>query len=124
MTANTEPHIGRELNRQTAFAVVAVAYLIALAAAVAAGWTVRDWHPLAVVAVADLTGTIVIFASSVSMRNSSMYDPYWSVAPPIIALYLLDGGTRDWLVLALVAAWGLRLTFNWARGWSGMHYED
>ncbi len=124
VTATNRFQAGRELNRQAAFAVVAVAYLIAIAAAVAAGWIVRDWHPLAVVAVADLTGTIVIFASSVIMRNSSMYDPYWSVAPPIIALYLLDGGARDWIVFALVAAWGLRLTFNWARGWPGMHHED
>ncbi len=124
VTATNRPQIGRELNRQAAFAAVAVAYLIAIAAAVAAGWIVRDWHPLAVVAVADVTGTIVIFAASVIMRNSSMYDPYWSVAPPIIALYLLDGGARDWLVLALVAAWGLRLTFNWARGWPGMQHED
>ena len=97
---------------------------LALAAAVAAGWTVRNWHPLAVVAAADFAGTIVIFASSVTMRNSSMYDPYWSVAPPIIALYLMNGDARDWLVLALVAAWGLRLTFNWARGWPGMDHED
>ena len=124
VTASNGPQVGRELNRHTGFAVVVVAYLIALAAAVAAGWSVRDWHPLAVVAVADLTGTIVIFAASVAMRNSSMYDPFWSVVPPIIALYFMDGGTRDWLVLALVAAWGLRLTFNWARGWPGMHHED
>jgi len=124
VTATNTSHVGRDLNRGAAFAVVAVAYVVAIAAAVAAGWIVRDWHPLAVVAVADLTGTIVIFAASVIMRNSSMYDPYWSVAPPIIALYLMNGGARDWLVFALVAAWGLRLTFNWARGWPGMHHED
>ena len=117
-------HIGRKLTRTASFAVVVVAYLVALSAALAAGWAVRDWHPLAVVAVADLAGTIVIFACSVAMRNSSMYDPYWSVVPPAIALYLLDSGTRDWLVLALVSAWGLRLTFNWARGWPGMLHED
>ena len=124
VNANNGPQVGRELNRGAAFAVVVVAYLIALSAAVAAGWIVRDWHPLAVVAVADLTGTIVIFAFSVSMRNSSMYDPFWSVVPPVIALYLMDGGARDWLVFALVAAWGLRLTFNWARGWPGRRPED
>jgi steroid 5-alpha reductase family enzyme len=112
------------MTQRASFAVVVLAYLVALAAALAAGWAVRGWHPLAVVAVADLIGTIVIFASSVAMRNSSMYDPYWSVVPPVIALYLLDGGARDWLVLALVAAWGLRLTFNWARCWPGMQHED
>jgi steroid 5-alpha reductase family enzyme len=103
---------------------VAVAYVVALLAALGAGWLVRDWHPLAVVAVADLVGTVVIFASSVAMRNSSMYDPYWSVVPPLIALYYLDGGFRDWVVLVLVTAWGVRLTLNWARGWPGMHHED
>ena len=119
-----DTRIGRPLARPASFAVVAAAYLVALAAALAAGWAVRDWHPLAVVAVADVIGTVVIFVASVAMRNSSMYDPYWSVVPPVIALYFLEGGTRDWLVLALVAAWGLRLTFNWARGWPGMHHED
>jgi len=53
-----------------------------------------------------------------------MYDPYWSVVPPVIALYVLDGGLRDWVVLTLVAAWGVRLTLNWAWGWPGMHHED
>jgi steroid 5-alpha reductase family enzyme len=27
-------------------------------------------------------------------------------------------------VIALVAAWGARLTFNWARGWHGLDHED
>jgi steroid 5-alpha reductase family enzyme len=125
-------HIGRAMTRQASFAAVVAAYLVTLLVALAAGWAAtavwHDPHPLAVVAVADLVGTAVIFAFSVAMRNSSMYDPYWSVVPPVIALYLLDGGlgpaARDWLVFALVAAWGLRLTYNWARGWPGMHHED
>jgi steroid 5-alpha reductase family enzyme len=33
-------------------------------------------------------------------------------------------GVRQALVLALVAAWGARLTYNWARGWHGLHHED
>ena len=112
------------MTRRTSFAVVCAVYLLALATAIGAGWAVRDRHPLAVIAVADLAGTIVVFMSSVALRNSSLYDPYWSVAPPAIALYLLDGGVRDWLVFTLVGAWGLRLTLNWARGWPGMHHED
>lgn len=117
-------HIGRVLTRPASFAVVGTAYLVALAAALATGWGAGGWHPLAVVAVAHLIGTIVIFAFSVVLRNSSTYDPCWSVAPPVIALYFVDGGARDWLVFALVGAWGLRLTLNWARGWPGMHHED
>jgi steroid 5-alpha reductase family enzyme len=28
------------------------------------------------------------------------------------------------LVVALVVAWAVRLTWNWARGWPGLHHED
>ncbi len=123
MTAGAQP-IGRHIGRGPSFGIVVAAYAAALAVAVGAGWAARGWHPLAMVAIADLAGTVVIFASSVAMRNSSMYDPYWSVVPPAVAIYLVDEPSRSWLVLFLVSAWGVRLTYNWARGWPGMGHED
>ncbi len=112
--------------------VTFLAYLAALAAAIAAGFLVRGHHPLLVVAVADLVGTLVVFGFSVRHDNSSLYDPYWSVAPPAIAGYLavvgLGGGGADRLrvlvVALLVAVWGARLTWNWLRGWTGLDHED
>jgi steroid 5-alpha reductase family enzyme len=111
--------------------IVTVVYLLALAAA---WWSLRLWpglHPLVAVAVADTVATIVVFAGSVATNNSSMYDPYWSVAPPVIAAYLValpeaDQGvpTRQGLVLGLVLLWAIRLTHNWWRGWPGLHHED
>jgi len=81
--------------------------------------------------VADLVATVVVFAFSMVFDNSSIYDPYWSVAPPLIALYWLTAGGlpekipfRSLLTLALVALWASRLTFNWARRWSGIRHED
>jgi steroid 5-alpha reductase family enzyme len=72
-----------------------------------------------------------VFVFSIVFDNSSIYDPYWSVAPPLIALYWLTAGgiperipLRSLLALALVVLWGSRLTFNWARRWSGMDHED
>jgi steroid 5-alpha reductase family enzyme len=63
--------------------------------------------------------------------NSSLYDPYWSVAPPVIGAYwstaLPDSQAvpaRQLLVLALVLVWAVRLTLNWARGWPGLHHQD
>ncbi|RMF26240.1 MAG: DUF1295 domain-containing protein, partial [Bacteroidetes bacterium] len=64
--------------------------------------------------------------------NTSFYDPYWSVLPIVIAGVLAvrgytEGtydGTRTLLVLGLVTFWGLRLTWNWARGWQGLHHID
>jgi steroid 5-alpha reductase family enzyme len=103
---------------------------MALAVALLAGLVVRGAHPIYVAAVADVAATCAVFAFSFALRNSSFYDAYWSVAPFVIALYWAWLGEpavpvlRQALVLALVAAWGARLTFNWARGWTGLDHED
>lgn len=117
-------------NRLAAYAWCAFAYTIALAAAIGAGYAVRDWHPLAVIAAADTVGTIVIFAFSFAFRNSSFYDPYWSVAPIAIVfywLYIAEDSTnalRGGIVTTLVAFWGVRLTVNFLRGWTDLKHED
>ena len=113
------------------FAIVGAAYAAALFAAIATGAVLGSDSPVLTVFAADLVATLVIFGSSVWLANSSMYDAYWSAAPPLIALYwasALPGSQADpgrqALVLVLVFAWGIRLTWNWARGWPGLHHED
>jgi steroid 5-alpha reductase family enzyme len=104
-----------------------LAYALAVGAAVAAGYAARDWHPLAVVAVADAVGTVVIFAFSFAFNNSSFYDPYWSVAPIVMTGYwmtLAENPIRSMLVTALVWSWGGRLTANFLRGWPNVRHED
>jgi len=118
-----------EPSRGAGFVWVTVAYVIALLAAVASGYVVRDQHPLVVAAVGDTVGTVVIFLFSVRFSNSSFYDAYWSVAPIALGVYWMwaaDNGEllRQVLVLALVSWWGVRLTYNWARGWQGLGHED
>jgi steroid 5-alpha reductase family enzyme len=83
-----------------------------------------------VAAVGDATATAVVFLFSVLLDNSSVYDPYWSVAPFPIALYWAtagsahDVGPRQLLLLVLLALWGVRLTANWALRWQGPGDED
>jgi steroid 5-alpha reductase family enzyme len=107
---------------------VALAHASALAAAVAVAWAVRGSHPIAVAAAADLAATLVVFAFSVRYGNSSVYDPYWSVAPIPIVLYWASLGSgiggREVAVVALVCAWGIRLTGNWVARWRGLGDED
>jgi steroid 5-alpha reductase family enzyme len=88
-------------------------------------------HPIAVAAAADAAATCVVFAFSAAFRNASFYDAYWSVAPIAITAYWAlaadpgaAAGARQVLVLALVALWGVRLTWNWTRGWTGLDHED
>jgi steroid 5-alpha reductase family enzyme len=105
---------------------VMVAYVVALGVAMAAAKPFEGRHPVLLAAVADLVATLVVFAFSVALDNSSVYDPYWSVAPLPIALFWAPAGVglRQTIVIALLALWGLRLTANWALRWRGPADED
>lgn len=90
-----------------------------------------DWHPLAAVALGDVAATITVFVFSFAMNNTSVYDPYWSVAPVVIATWLAVGpgaargfDLRQLVVVTVIAIYGARLTYNWARGWAGLSHED
>lgn len=124
-------HVGprRALSRGASFGVVAVAYLLALAAGVVSG-AVDDGSPYLAVAAGMFAATVVVFVFSRAVNNTSMFDAYWSVAPPVVAVYLVTvaepgvPGTRQALVLGVVFLWAIRLTANWARGWPGLDHED
>jgi len=107
---------------------VLLAYLAALLAAWAVGCACAGQHPIAGAALADLAATLVVFAFGVALDNSSVYDPYWSVAPLPIAIYWSAAagtfGLRQILILALLTLWGTRLTTNWALRWRGPADED
>ena len=80
--------------------------------------------------IADLFATLVIFGFSRYYGNSSFYDAYWSVIPPLLALYwwsessLGIGDLRAWLVLGVITLWAVRLTGNWVHTFPGLHHED
>lgn len=114
-----------------AFLLVLLAYMVAGAVAVVSGILLHNQAPILVVGAADLAATIVVFLFSVMVRNSSIYDPYWSVAPvPIALFWLLQPGSngfanlRHVLIFALLCLWAIRLTANWASQWRGLGHED
>lgn len=114
-----------------AFLIVMAAYILAGAAALGTGIWLHAQQPIVIVGLADLAATIVIFIFSVLTNNSSMYDPYWSVAPVVIALFwLLQPGSdgfanpRHVLIFVLLCLWAMRLTTNWALQWRGLGHED
>ncbi len=118
-------------SRGRSLAWLAAAYLAALVAALATGMALQGGNPILVALAADAVATVVVFAFSLTLDNSSMYDPYWSVAPiPIVAYWAMAPGggdavaLRQALVVLLVAAWGLRLTANQLARWHGLGDED
>ncbi len=79
--------------------------------------------------IADVVATIIIYAFSYGFKNSSFYDPYWSVIPPIITFYWIAMNdyiinTPTILLMVAVLFWSLRLTSNWMKTWDGLHHED
>lgn len=110
---------------------VVAAYAVATAVAFAVAAPLWAEHPIWVAAAADLAATVAVFGFSVLLDNASVYDPYWSVAPALVAGYwgvcgAVQGrfGVRQAVVLGLVVLWGVRLTANWARRWGGPGDED
>lgn len=121
-------------TKNRALALVTLAYVIAVA--VGAGWllwapgTGRLWLDTLI---ADLLATLVVFGFSRAYRNSSFYDAYWSVIPPLLVLFWWwqgpigisgSGSLRAWLLAVVVGYWAVRLTSNWAYGFPGLHHED
>lgn len=96
-------------------------------------------------AVAVAVTVAVIYAGSLFFNNSSVFDPYWSVAPPMmVLLYLtailqsepviravgygipvfITGSPRVMILFLLTLAYAVRLTWNFLRNWPGMSHED
>ena len=113
-----------------ALLLVSLAYVMALGAA----WTTVRFAPIEDLLyrtlAADVVATVVIFAWSVAYDNSSFYDVFWSVMPIAIVSYWMTladpdvSALRTAAVFAVVLGWGARLTFNWARSWSGLDHEE
>jgi len=112
--------------------VCLAAYCAAALAAAAVCRLAAGLSPVWAAGLADLAATLVVFAFSVALDNSSVYDPYWSVAPAAITLWWLTrfggvGGVtavRQVAVTGLVLLWAARLTWNWMRRWNGLKDED
>ena len=77
--------------------------------------------------IADTVATIVCFIFSLIFKNSSVYDPYWSVAPIVILIgFAIANGLNALGIVLLIAIcyWGLRLTVNWAYTFKGLTHQD
>lgn len=119
------------MTKATSLSLVGAAYCIAIGvAAVWLAWgpsTGRLWLDTFV---ADLLATLVVFVFSRLYRNSSFYDAYWSVVPPLLLFYWWSQSgpgvdkLRCWLVATVVMLWAIRLTANWVHGFPGLRHED
>ena len=109
-------------SRSISFVIITIVYVIAFAVGLLVYRELGgfEWHPwqLLPLFVADVVATVVVWLFGLLFKNVSVYDPYWSVAPPVMftlyACQLNDWTTATVLLLIAVWYWGIRLTGNWA----------
>ena len=113
-------------ERNKGLIVIAILYSAAFCFGMAAFLQIEDLF----MAEASLTiiATLVIWAASVFWKDTSLYDPYWSVAPPVM-LFAAMVRYNLWnmnalLMLLAVTLWSARLTGNWLVTYKGLGRED
>ena len=98
----------REWSRGASLAVLAGVYAAALGVGFLVAESAAGTGALVAALLGDLAATAVVFLASVAADNTSVYDPYWSMAPLPLALwwYFHPGseGRADGVRFALVAA--------------------
>ena len=113
-------------NRAASFAFVTLIYIVAAVAGILV-YRALDLSWWLSLLIADAAATVITFIFSVVFKNASVYDPYWSVQPPVILLAFAIGTQLTALgVLLLVAVffWGIRLTANWAYTFKNLDHQD
>lgn len=113
-------------SRVKSFIFMALIYLVAIIGGILV-YEVLPFNSYVSLLIADIVATAITYLYSVIFENASVYDPYWSVAPIVIAIYLaLSYGfsTITALIFIAVLFWGIRLTANWAYTFKGLTHQD
>ena len=113
-------------SRTKSFIFMALIYLVAITAGIIV-YEVLPFNAYISLLIADIVATAVTYLYSVIFDNASVYDPYWSVAPIVIVLYLVSSyglNTLTTLLLIAILLWGIRLTANWAYTFGGLTHQD
>lgn len=113
-------------NRAASFTAVTLVYILAAVAGVVTYRRLElDWWLSLLIA--DIAATVVTFLFSVVFGNASVYDPYWSVQPPVILAAFAIGQKLTGLgglLLFVIFLWGIRLTLNWAYTFGDLTHQD
>ena len=113
-------------NRAASFIAVTIVYILATAVGVVVyrALALEWWLALLI---ADVAATAATFLFSLIFQNASVYDPYWSVQPPVILVAFAIGKSLTALgvlLLVVVSFWAIRLTANWAYTFGGLNHQD
>ena len=116
-------------TRIASFLIILTIYIVAFFIALFIFYLSKNLNILISSLLADIAATLVVWGFGVLFRNSSVYDPYWSVAPVVIiicwiTIKIITFSVTDILLLAVIIIWAFRLTLNWAIRWKDLNHQD
>ena len=118
------------MNKISSLLIVCICYLSAIGVAFFCTPFFLSHHIIIQVLLLDIIITIIIYFFSFLFKNSSIYDPYWSIIPVIIFFYFIYVSKiyilnlNVLLIFINISLWSIRLTANWMKNWQGMSFED
>ncbi len=120
-----------KLSKEKALRVYVIVYLISFVIGFFVFWNTRLYNlPLWFgVWMFDLSATLFIWIVGLAIKNASIYDPYWSVLPPVLLLlfvfsYQIPLSIYGVILIFAVLVWSVRLTYNFVINFDGFKYLD
>ena len=113
-------------NRTASFIAVTIVYILATILGIFI-YRSLDFEWWLSLLIADISATILTFIFSLIFSNASVYDPYWSVQPPIILIAFAIGRELNLLgvlLIIVICFWAIRLTANWAYTFKNLMHQD
>lgn len=115
-------------SKSIGLVIITIIYILATIIGVITYNSIDCNNKLLSLFIADVVATLVVWLFGVIFNNSSIYDPYWSVAPPLLltffAIEASSLGTPVRLTLLIVWLWAIRLTGNWAYTFPNLSKQD
>ena len=121
-------------TRSRSFALIVVLYLVAVAGSLLIASIIGSDHPVKGLIWGYVASVAFLYIASQIVGNGSTFDAWWSVIPPSFAIWFCivlddpglfsDADLRRLAVAVCATLWGVRLTANWAIGWTGLDHED
>jgi len=116
-------------TRTKSLIIMTVIYLFILTAGVFIFLRLEQFSLVPRLLIADLSMTLITWVISLFIKNASVYDPYWSVIPPLMVLgviYYINQtvSLSTFLLFIGLFVWGVRLTYNWMIRWTSFHEVD
>ncbi len=117
-----------KLNKTQSILIIGLIYFFAIAVGYLASYFAIKGNLMLQLFLADVIATFIVYIFTLIFKNTSVYDPYWSLTPwALILLGIIQVGNYSVPIFILFVAfsfWSWRLTINWAITLKDIYTED